>query len=57
MDTDDVAAVLVDTLAVLLAHPGVAMEEVVLRSPSAVVGSAEPAIAHARTAGPEDSRP
>lgn len=48
MHTDDVAAVLVDTMAVLLAHPGVAMEDVVLRSPSPVVGSATPAITHAR---------
>jgi NAD(P)-dependent dehydrogenase (short-subunit alcohol dehydrogenase family) len=44
MATDDVAAVLVDTLAVIVAHPGVAMEDMVLRSPSAVVGSALPAI-------------
>jgi len=50
MDTDDVAAVLVDTLAVLLAHPGVAIEDLVLRSPSPVVGSARPAIANARVA-------
>ncbi len=50
MDTDDVAAVLVDTLAVLVAHPGVAIEDLVLRSPSPVVGSAQPAIAHARAA-------
>jgi len=44
MDTTHVAAVLLDTLAVLVDHPGVAMEDLVLRSPSAVVGSAEPAI-------------
>lgn len=51
MQTDDVAAVLIDTLAVLLAHPGVAMEDLVLRSPSPVVGSAKPALANARAAG------
>ena len=53
MDTDAVAAVLLETLAVLLAHPGVAMEDVVLRSPSPVVGSAEPAISHVRAAAPQ----
>ena len=53
MDTDAVAAVLLDTLTVLLAHPGVAMEDVVRRSPSPVVGSAEPAISNVRAAAPE----
>jgi NADP-dependent 3-hydroxy acid dehydrogenase YdfG len=48
MDTTDVAAVLLDSLAVLVDHPGVCMEDVVLRSPSAVVGSAEPAISGVR---------
>jgi NAD(P)-dependent dehydrogenase (short-subunit alcohol dehydrogenase family) len=48
METDEVASVLVDTLAVLVAHPGVALEDLVLRSPSAVVGSAVPAIEQAR---------
>jgi hypothetical protein len=35
---------------VLLSHPGVAMEDLVLRSPSPVVGSAKPALASARVA-------
>jgi NAD(P)-dependent dehydrogenase (short-subunit alcohol dehydrogenase family) len=39
MDTGDVAAVLVDTLGTLLAHPGVGIEQLVLRSPSPVLGS------------------
>ncbi len=38
MHTDDVAQVLVGTLATLLAVPGVGLEEVVLRSPSPVAG-------------------
>lgn len=38
MHTDDVAGVLVGTLATLLSAPGVAMEDLVLRSPSAVAG-------------------
>jgi NAD(P)-dependent dehydrogenase (short-subunit alcohol dehydrogenase family) len=42
MDTDEVAAVLFDTLAVLIDHPGVAMEDVVVRSPSPIVGLAPP---------------
>lgn len=40
MRTDDVAGVLVATMAALLDHPQVGMDELVLRSPSAVVGSA-----------------
>jgi NAD(P)-dependent dehydrogenase (short-subunit alcohol dehydrogenase family) len=38
MHTDDVANVLVGTLATLLAAPGVGLEELVLRSPSPVAG-------------------
>jgi NAD(P)-dependent dehydrogenase (short-subunit alcohol dehydrogenase family) len=37
MHTDDVAAVLLDTLSVVVAHPGVCIEDLVLRSPSAVL--------------------
>ncbi len=44
MVTDDVATVLMETLAVVVAHPGVALEDVVLRSPSAIAGSVLPAI-------------
>lgn len=40
MHTDDVAAVLVATMATALAFPGVGLEHVVLRSPSAVAGPA-----------------
>jgi NAD(P)-dependent dehydrogenase (short-subunit alcohol dehydrogenase family) len=40
MHTDDVAAVLVDTLATALAAPGVGVETLVLRSPSPVAGAA-----------------
>ena len=40
MHTDDVAAVLVDSMAVALAFPGVGIEEMVLRSPSPVAGAA-----------------
>ena len=39
MHTDDVARVLVGTVSTLLAAPGVAMEEVVLRAPSPVAGA------------------
>jgi NAD(P)-dependent dehydrogenase (short-subunit alcohol dehydrogenase family) len=38
MHTDDLATVLVDTLATTLAIPGVGIEEMVLRSPSPVAG-------------------
>ena len=38
MHTDDVARVLVATLAVVLGAPGVGLEEVVLRSPSPIAG-------------------
>ena len=40
LHTDDVAQVLVATLITLLDHPQVGMDEFVLRSPSAVVGTA-----------------
>ncbi len=40
LHTDDVAQVLVATMATLLHHPQVGMDEFVLRSPSAVVGTA-----------------
>ena len=39
MDPDEVAAVLVDSLATMVAHPGVGVEDIVLRSPSAVLGA------------------
>jgi len=39
MSTDDVASVLVSTISTLLDHPDVGMEELVLRSPSAVAGT------------------
>lgn len=42
MVTDDVATVLAETLAVLVDHPGVAMEDLVLRSPSGAVSPAAP---------------
>jgi NAD(P)-dependent dehydrogenase (short-subunit alcohol dehydrogenase family) len=47
MATDDVGRVLVDLLATLLDHPGVSFDDVVVRSPSAVVGSAWAAIDNA----------
>lgn len=40
MRTDDVAGVLVATMATALAFPGVGLEQIVLRSPSAVAGPA-----------------
>lgn len=40
MHTDDVAAVLVDSMATALAFPGVGVEQMVLRSPSPVAGLA-----------------
>jgi len=40
LHTDDVAEVLVETMTTLLRHPQVGMDEFVLRSPSAVVGTA-----------------
>ncbi|MCU1452281.1 MAG: short-chain alcohol dehydrogenase [Acidimicrobiales bacterium] len=39
MPTDDVGAVLLESLGVLLAHPGVSIDDLVLRSPSAVAGA------------------
>jgi NADP-dependent 3-hydroxy acid dehydrogenase YdfG len=41
MSTDDVASVLVSTIATLLDHPDVGMEELVVRSPSAVAGTSQ----------------
>jgi hypothetical protein len=50
MDTDDVADVLAGTLASALAFPGVCLEEIVLRTPSAVIGSAKGMTDHASAA-------
>jgi NAD(P)-dependent dehydrogenase (short-subunit alcohol dehydrogenase family) len=47
MATGDVGQVLVDLLATLVDHPGVSLDDVVVRSPSAVVGSARTAIHNA----------
>jgi NAD(P)-dependent dehydrogenase (short-subunit alcohol dehydrogenase family) len=47
MVTDDLAAVLVDMFGTALRHPGVGLERITLRSPSAVVGSAQALIDHA----------
>jgi NAD(P)-dependent dehydrogenase (short-subunit alcohol dehydrogenase family) len=38
MDTDDLAGVLIGTLAAALAHPGIGIEHLVLRSPSPAMG-------------------
>ena len=55
MDTDSLAAVIVETLAVVVAHPGIGLEDMTLRSPSPVVGSAQPTIDSAtRSTEPQD---
>jgi len=47
MQTGDVADVLLDVLGTALAHPGVGVETLVLRSPSPVIGTDVPARDHA----------
>jgi NAD(P)-dependent dehydrogenase (short-subunit alcohol dehydrogenase family) len=52
MHTDDVAEVIVDTLAAALAHPGLGVEQLVLRSSSSVMRSSKGGAHHPSAAGP-----